>query len=82
MGDLHLVLPAKSLSNLDAVIVIMVTRRIDDVLLKHGGQLHVLPLPVHLKKVEGIIHSLHRDFLTPRAFLCGTPPSCLKVING
>ena len=76
MGYLHLVFPAKSLSNLDAVILIMVTRRIDDVLLKHGGQLHVLPLPVHLKKVEGIIHSLRLS--DSQSFFVWDPSFMLK----
>ena len=44
MGDLHLVLPARNLSNLfdnDA------TSKIDDVLTELGGLLHVLPIAVH-----------------------------------
>ena len=44
MGDLHLVLPARNLSNLfdkDAI------SKIDDVLTELSGLLHVLPLAVH-----------------------------------
>ena len=45
MGDLHLVHPVLNLSVLIAGILIMVmTSNCDDVLLDHGGLLHVHPL--------------------------------------
>ena len=64
MGDLHLVLPARNLSNLfdkDA------TSKIDDVLTDHGGLLHVLPFDVHLRflfagQVKGTILNLSYSF--------------------
>ena len=43
MGDLHLVLPALNLATLNNDA----TSTIDDVLMAHGGLLHVLPLAVH-----------------------------------
>ena len=50
MGDLYLVLPSLNQFNLDGGWHFdnCSTRKIDDVLLKQGGLLHVLPLPVHL----------------------------------
>ena len=50
--DLHLILPALNLFILDAGILLTdngATSKIDDVLIEHGGLLHVLPLIVHLK---------------------------------
>ena len=58
MGDLHLVYPTLNLSILD--FDNGATSKFDDVLLEHGGLLHVLPLAVHLNfflagQVEGTI---------------------------
>ena len=73
MGDLHLVHPALNLSTLDGA-----TRKIDYVLLEHGGLPHVLPLAVHLGffcgQVEGTILRCSYSF----SFIV-KPQSCLKV---
>ena len=53
-------------------------RKIDNALTEPGGLLHVLPLAVHLRQVEGD----HSEPFLLFAFYCGTPPSCLKVMGG
>ena len=56
--------------------------RIDDVLAEDGGLLNVLPLAVHLKLFLWTSWEDHSETFLLSEFICGTPPSCLKVISG
>ena len=53
------------------------TSKFDDVLFEHGGLPHVLPIAVRLKfSLAGqVVQTILRLF----EFVCGTPPSCLKI---
>ena len=55
------------------------TSKFDDVLFEHGGLLHVLPLAVHLKFFGWTSTGDHSKMFLLFEFVCGTPPSCLKV---
>ena len=76
MGDTHLVFPSLNLSILDAGNG---ATKFDDVLFEHGGLLHVLPLVVHLKFFGWTSTGDHSKIFLLFEFLCGIPPSCLKV---
>ena len=56
--------------------------KIDDVLFEHEGLPHILPLAVHLIffvwTSRGVLSKMFLQF----EFLCGTPPSCLRVRGG
>ena len=58
------------------------TRKIDDVLIEHGGLLHVLLLAVHLDFFLWTSRGDHCETFLVLEYCCGTPPSCLKVIGG
>ena len=72
--------PALNLSILDALILIMMTpSKIDDVLFEHGRLLYVLPLAVHPTSLGWTSRGGHSKMFFVFEFVCGTPPSCLKV---
>ena len=58
------------------------TSKSDDALTEHGGLLHDLPLSVHLSFFAGQVGGDHSEPFLPFYFLCGTLPSCLKVVGG
>ena len=55
------------------------TSKFDDVLFEDGGLLHVLPLAVHLNFFGLTSTGDHSKMFLLFEFVCGTPPSCLKV---
>ena len=71
MGDLHLVLTALNLSTLNAGILIIMF-----------SLLHVLPLAVCMSFFCWTSRGDHSEPLLLFEFLCGTPPSCFKVVVG
>ena len=61
------------------VVYIGATSKFDDILFEHVGLLHVLPLVVHLKFFGWTSTGDHSKIFLLFEFLCGIPPSCLKV---
>ena len=55
------------------------TSKFDDDLFEPGGLLHILPLAVHLNFFGWTNTGDHFKMFLLFDFVCGTPPSCLKV---
>ena len=58
------------------------SRKIDDVLLKHGELLHVLPVAVHLRFFCQTCRGDYSEPFLLFEFYFGASPSCLKVMVG
>ena len=55
------------------------TSKIDDVLFEHGRLLYILPLTDHPTYLWYTSRGDHAKMFLVFEFVCGTPPSCLKV---
>ena len=55
------------------------TSRINDVLFEYGRLLYILSLAVHLTSFGWTSRGDHSKMFLVFEFVCGTPPSCLKV---
>ena len=55
------------------------TSKIDDVFFEHGRLLYILPLADHPTYLWYTSRGDHAKMFLVFEFVCGTPPSCLKV---
>ena len=82
IGNLHLVLPALNLFTLNVGILIMMQQvRLMMFSLNMVDYSHVLPLAVHQRFFCWTSRGEHSKMFLLIKFVCGTPPSCLKVVG-